>query len=74
MLVMYGVAGLGIAIVLLRLFFLWYWRVNEHIQNQQRIIELLETIAKNTSAPPSALESDQSQNRVQRPPGFLPRR
>ncbi len=31
--------------VVFRKFNLWYWKIQEHIDNQKRIIELLEKIA-----------------------------
>ena len=36
--------------IIFRKFNLWYWKIQEHINNQQRIIELLEKISTRTGS------------------------
>lgn len=40
----------AVAFVLLRDLVLWYFKINERIENQRRIIRLLESIDRNTAA------------------------
>jgi hypothetical protein len=64
-----AVVVIGILFMILRALVLWYFRIDEHIANQQRIISLLEVIStertRNASRPVIArtdVPSAQSQN------------
>lgn len=39
----FGIAGGMLVFLILRYVVLWYWRVNEIVENQKKIIELLAT-------------------------------
>lgn len=52
---------------------LWYFRINEHIANQERIISLLTTIA-NQGTPLASIAPLQPINTAQEPSPSMPRR
>lgn len=59
----------AVAFVLLRDLVLWYLKINERIENQRRIIRLLESIDRNTAtdvSPASGAQSAQSRSPLHR--------
>lgn len=48
----FGFVIVALVFVLLRDLVLWYFKINQRIANQRRIIQLLERIAENTDGEP----------------------
>lgn len=65
----FGVVVAALVFVLLRDLVLWYFKINERIENQRRIIRLLESIDRNTAtdvSPASGAQSAQSRSPLHR--------